>query len=109
MIGWHNTADASRIPEFVSSGQEVELWIGTHPIEMGQSVWVELTLSRADGKQLTAKQPAEWHSNNDQRNNSYWRVLLGTFGQGDRLEYRICGSRGEEQIMCTETFEFEVS
>lgn len=109
MVIWHNAPDASRIPETVATGQEVELWIGTHPIEFGQSVWVEMKLQKVDGKELSAKQPAQWHSNNEQQNNSYWLARIGTFESGDRLEYRVCGSRDDEQVDCNETYSFEVS
>jgi len=109
MVIWHNTVDASRIPEYVSAGQDVELWIGTYPIEGGQSVWVEVTLNRADGKEMTCKMPAQWHSNNEQRNNSYWLAQLGSFEAGDRVEYRVYGSRQDELVSCNDTFSFEVS
>jgi len=108
MVIWHNTVDASRIPEYVSPGQDVELWIGTYPIEGGQSVWLELTLRKADGKEMSCKMPAQWHSNNEQRNNSYWRTLLGTFEAGDRVEYRIFGSHDDELVSCDESYFFEV-
>ena len=109
MVIWHNTGDASRIPEHVTAGDEVVLWIGTHPIEPGQSVWVEMTLSKPDGRAFNAKQPALWHSNNEYRNNSYWLVSIGTFEQGDRLEYRVSGAHGESHADGDETFAFDVS
>jgi hypothetical protein len=108
MVIWHNTVDASRIPEYVTAGQEVELWIGTYPIEVEQSIWIEITLHKADGKELSCKMPAQWHSNNEQRNNSYWRAQLGSFESGDRVEYRLFGSRGDELVSCNDTFSFEV-
>jgi hypothetical protein len=109
MVIWHNTVDASRIPEYVSAGQDVELWIGTYPIEGGHSVWVEVTLNRADSKEMTCKMPAQWHSNNEQRNNSYWLAQLGSFEAGDRVEYRIYGSRKDELVSCNDTYSFEVT
>jgi hypothetical protein len=109
MVIWHNTVDASRIPEYVSAGQEVELWIGTYPIEGEQSVWLEITLYTVDGKELFCKMPAQWSSNNEQRNNSYWKMDLGAFNSGDRVEYRIFGTHGEDLVSCNDTFSFEVS
>jgi hypothetical protein len=109
MVIWHDTDDASRIPEYVSAGQDVEVWVGTYPIEGGQSVWLEVTLERPDGKEMTCKMPAQWRSNNEQRNNSYWHAQLGSFEVGDRVEYRIYGSRGEELVSCNDTYSFEVS
>lgn len=109
MIIWHNTGDASRIPENVTSGDDVVLWIGSHPIEPGQTVWVEMTLVKPNGKELTATQPATWHSNNEHRNNSYWQITIGSFEQGDHLEYRVCGSHGDERVTCNESFSFDVS
>jgi len=109
VVIWHNTVDASRIPEYVTSGQEVELWIGTYPIEGGQAVWLEITLYTVDGRELFCKMPAQWHSNNEQRNNSYWVMNLGSFDSGDRIEYRIYGSRGDELTSCNDTYSFEVA
>ena len=109
MVIWHNTVDASRIPEYVSAGQEVELWIGTYPIEGGQSVWLEITLNTVDGRELFCKMPAQWHSNSEQRNNSYWTINLGSFDSGERIEYRVYGSKGEDLVSCNDTFTFEVA
>ncbi len=109
MIIWHNTGDASRIPEHVSAGDEVVLWIGTHPIEPGQAVWVEMKLLKADGRELTATQPALWQSNSEHRNNSYWVAEIGTFDSGDRLEYCICGSCNTTRVESTESHAFDVS
>ena len=109
MVIWHNTVDASRIPEYVVAGQEVELWIGTYPIEGGQSVWMEITLRTADNREYFCKMPAQWHSNNEQRSNSYWVLSLGSFDSGDRLEYRVFGSKGDELVSCNDTFTFEVA
>lgn len=108
MVIWHNTADASRIPETVTAGQEVELWLGTYPIEGGQSVTIDMKLTRADGREMTASQPARWHSNNEQRNNSYWIAQLGTFEAGDRLEYSIKGRRGDEEVTDGQLYSFDV-
>ena len=109
MVIWHNTADASRIPETVNEGQEVELWIGTYPIEFGQSVWVEMKLRRADGREMSASQPALWHSNNEQRNNSYWLVQIGVFEQGDHLEYAVKGKHEDEEVTDGKLYSFEVA
>jgi len=108
MVIWHNTGDASRIPENVTAGDDVVLWIGTYPIELGQAVWVDMKLIKPDGRELSATQPAQWHSNNEQRNNSYWIATIGTFEPGDRVEYRVLGSHGEEQVSCNDTFSFDV-
>jgi hypothetical protein len=109
MVIWHNTVDASRIPEYVSAGQEVELWIGTYPIEGGQAVWLEITLYTVDGRELFCKMPAQWQSNSEQRNNSYWKMDLGVFNSGDRVEYRIYGAKDDELVSCSDTYSFDVS
>jgi len=109
VVIWHNTVDASRIPEYPVAGQEVELWIGTYPVEGGQSVWLEITLNTVDGRELYCKMPAQWHSNSEQRNNSYWVINLGSFDSGDRLEYRVFGAKGDELISCNETYTLEIA
>ncbi|MFH0991754.1 MAG: hypothetical protein V1799_17235 [bacterium] len=109
MVIWHNSPDASRIPEHVTSSQEVELWFGTHPIEWGQAVWVEIKLHKVDGKEIAVSLPAQWHSNNEQRNNSYWIARIGEFESGDKLEYEVHGSCGDLRVCCEEIFSFDVS
>jgi hypothetical protein len=109
MILWHNTGDASRIPENVRTGDDVILWVGTHPIEPSQSVWIHLTLRKTDGRVIKAMLPASWHSNNDQRNNSYWTTEIGSFDSGDQVEYTVSGGNAHEKVECVDLFEFDVA
>jgi hypothetical protein len=72
-------------------------------------VWLEITLYTQDGRELFCKMPAQWNSNNEQSNNSYWVMSLGSFESGDRIEYRIYGSHEDELVSCNDTFGFDVS
>jgi len=109
MLIWHNTPDASRIPETVVSGERISLWIGTYPIEPGQSVWVELNVRKRDRSEQMSKQPASWHSNDEPRHNSYWVAHVGPFELGDHVEYSARGSVGDQEAADANKYEFDVS
>ncbi len=42
MVIWHSTDDAPRTPAEVFPNDKVVLWIGSYPIEPGQTISVEL-------------------------------------------------------------------
>lgn len=108
MVIWHNTPDASRIPEVPLMGERISVWIGSYPIEPGQSVWVEFTVRNHDGKERQDKQSASWHSNDEPRHNSYWVAHIGPFESKDRVEYVVWGSIGDKTVSDPNTYEFEV-
>lgn len=88
---WHNTPDAFRSPDEVVEGVPVGLWIGTWPIEMGQYVSVEWTVT---GKGRVRKQEevqAYWQYNDDAKGNSYWLATIGPFHVNDHVEYVVKG------------------
>lgn len=109
MVVWHNTPDAARIPEVVEAGLRVSLWIGSFPIESGQSVWVELNIRKPDGTIVAKTQYAEWHSNDEGRHNSYWIVRIGEFEAGDRVEYTIHGRVRDQEVADKDSYAFDVS
>ena len=109
MVIWHNTPDASRIPQVAVAGERISLWIGTYPIEPGQSVWVEVTVRKQDGSELASKQSATWHSNDEPRHNSYWVAHVGPFESLDRVEYSVCGRIGDQEVADSNKYEFEVN
>jgi hypothetical protein len=76
---WHSTPDAPR-PERVRPGEAIELVIGSWPVELGQEVIVELTVTTPGSGSYTAELAAEWHHNAGP--NSYWRATIGPFGAG---------------------------
>ena len=108
MLIWHNTPDAARIPEVIVMGERISLWIGTYPIEPGQSVWVELTVKKPDGNVVASMQPASWHSNDEPRHNSYWVAHVGPFESRDRVEYVVRGRLGDHDAADPNKYEFEV-
>lgn len=71
---------------------KVVIWIGSYPIELGQQIVVELTVSDppAAGKKTVVH--AEWRYNDYGRNNSYWAAIVGPFGAGQVVEYSIVGT-----------------
>ncbi len=86
---WHLTSDASRVPESPSPGRAVEIWIGTWPIEEGQSVWVEYKVTRPDGATSDHRIEARWRHNAGA--NSYWLALLPGFADGEAVRYAVHG------------------
>jgi hypothetical protein len=92
MVIWHNTEDAPRTPAEVFQNDKVVLWIGSYPIEPGQSVSVELTASNKNSAASTYSVEAEWRYNDYSRNNSYWTAIIGPFKAGEKIEYKIKGS-----------------
>lgn len=87
---WHLTTDAPRRPTRVSVGETVTLHIGTWPIEIGQSVWVEYQSINRDGTSSNDMVKGNWKYNAPP--NSFWHVKLGPFLDGDRVTYTVHGS-----------------
>ena len=91
---WHLTPDAGRQPWRVTPGGSVHLRIGTWPIEARQEVLVEFHVAPASGEARSGSVRACWTENSGE--NSYWAAALGPFADGDRVTYRVAGSRGRE-------------
>lgn len=104
---WHLEADTVRSPEVVRAGENVALWIGTHPIEPGQYLKVEWRKTKTNGSHNTATVEAIWQWNEEWHSNSYWLATFGPFDEGDKIEYVIHGESAEGEIN-TQVFEFEV-
>ena len=95
MTIWHGTGDAPRPPQRIAPGQVLSLAVGTWPIELGQTVWVEWeSIGRSGATRGTTI--AAWQHNAGI--NSLWRAELGPFEDGTRLTYTIRGSRDTETV-----------
>ncbi|HQT91241.1 MAG TPA: hypothetical protein PL001_04340 [Candidatus Kryptobacter bacterium] len=92
MVIWHNTDDAPRTPAEVFPNDKVVIWIGSYPIELGQQIDVDLTISGSNSDEKKSIVHAEWRYNDYGRNNSYWAAILGPFTVGQKVEYRIIGT-----------------
>lgn len=92
MVIWHSTEDAPRTPAEVFPNDKVVLWIGSYPIELGQSIVVELKVSKMGSVEREYKVEAEWRYNDYGKNNSYWAAIIGPFKSGEAVEYRIVGT-----------------
>ncbi len=102
---WHLTPDTPRQPNRVSSGEVVNLSIGTWPIEPGQAVWVTTRVERTDGISEVSRVDAKWQRNEGA--NSYWRAEIGPFDKGDRVTYSVHGRSPAGEITGP-TFSFRV-
>jgi hypothetical protein len=67
---WHPTPEASRQPIRVTPGSPVSLHIGTRPIELGQEVTVEFSVTSWGGRMADGRAQARWVENRGE--NSYW-------------------------------------
>jgi len=86
---WHLTPETPRFPFNVSARQNVNLQLGTWPVEDGQTTWVDFRLMHPDGTEETGAVHGTWNFNRD--GNSYWFIDFGPFGDGDRVEYGLRG------------------
>lgn len=90
MVIWHLTSDTPRFPFHVSAGENVNLQLGTWPIEAGQRTWIDVRVTHPDGVEDMSRAEGTWTFNRDA--NSYWFINIGPFRDGDRVEYRLHGS-----------------
>ncbi len=97
MVIWHNTEDAPRTPAEVFQNDIVVLWIGSYPIELGQAISVEISVSNDNSVEKHYNVEAERRYNDYNRNNSYWVAVLDPFKAGEKVEYKIKGI-GRDQI-----------
>jgi len=91
MVIWHNTEDAPRTPAEVFQNDKVVLWIGSYPIEIGQAISVEISVTDRNSVLKHYDTEAEWRYNDYGKNNSYWTAIIGPFRAGEKVEYRIKG------------------
>ena len=92
MVIWHNTEDAPRTPAEVFQNDKVVLWIGSYPIELGQTISVEITVSSKASEVNSFSIETEWRYNDYARNNSYWTAIIGPFKANEKVEYKIRGT-----------------
>ena len=94
---WHGTPDAPQ-PQQFRPGEIIDIVIGTWPIEPGQEVTVELTLSSRSGvderREVVA---ATWYENAG--SNSYWRARIGPFRTTEQISYSVHGQQGGERVV----------
>ncbi len=93
---WHLTPDASRWPYRVSPGDQVNLTIGTWPIESGQAVWVTYQVEHLGGTSDASRVEGIWQYHAGV--NSYWRAELGPFVKGDRVTYTVHGRSSDGEV-----------
>lgn len=91
MVLWHDEEDTPRSPREVGAGEAVGLWIGTYPIEHGQSLAVDWQVKRPDGNTASGSVEAEWQHNDLEKSNSYWMANIGPFEEGDQVQYTVRG------------------
>jgi glucoamylase len=91
---WHteNGGDSPRISYEVPANTSVEIWIGTWPIELGQSVWIEYRQDGGNWKKI----PCNWQYNSNM--NSYWRGFIPGLPANTLVEYKVNARQGDVKI-----------
>jgi alpha-amylase/alpha-mannosidase (GH57 family) len=102
---WHLAADTPRRPWRITPGRLLSLAIGTWPIEAGQDVVVEFTVTAREGQMADGRTRASWVANRGA--NSYWTAVLGPFRDGEHVRYRVRATVRDE-VVETECFSFTV-
>lgn len=92
----HLTPDAPRSPHRVAPGERVRLFIGTWPIEPGQTVWVVYRAELPGEESLAGRLEATWQRNGAE--SSEWGVELGPFHAGARVDYTVMGRSPEGEV-----------
>ena len=93
---WHLTLDAPRAPHRVAPGERVRLFIGTWPVEPGQTVWITYEAELPSEPARTGRVQAVWQRN--QGANSEWVAELGPFPTGTRVSYTVRGGAAGEEV-----------
>lgn len=98
---WHLTPDATRFPAHPSAGENVNLRIGSRPVELGQQIALDLRRMGEPTRRLYA----QWEHN--EQGASYWYLDLGAFREGERISYEFIatGPSGSARVG---PFEFRV-
>lgn len=77
------TEPTERAPRDPMAGDDVQLNVTTWPVAPGQSAWITWKLNGVD----QTPRGAAWDHNSG--NNTYWKIDLGGFARGDRVEYTV--------------------
>ena len=80
--------------------------IGTYPIEVEQTVWVEVRIFSSAGGERRERVEAHWQEN--EGNNSYWEAVIGPFADADRVLYTVY-SRSPTKEASAPPAEFTIS
>jgi hypothetical protein len=102
---WHLAPDTPLFPAHPSARENVNLQIGSWPVQPHQEVWAVFSVVHSDGSRDHGRASAAWDRNEGA--DSYWSVDLGSFAEGDRVEYRVLG-RDPSSEASAGPFHFEV-
>ncbi|MGD9101424.1 MAG: glycoside hydrolase family 31 protein, partial [Anaerolineae bacterium] len=100
---YYSTEPTERYPRDPVAGETVYIKLTTWPIESGQWAWIEWT---KNGVSQTAVN-ASWKYNSG--NNSYWEANMGSFSQGDVINYTVKANRYGSNTKSIGPFEFTVT
>jgi alpha-amylase/alpha-mannosidase (GH57 family) len=99
----HLEADTPRMPPRPSAHEPVRLRIATWPITPGQSVWVTFRVGDRPTKRTVR---ATWVENREA--DSFWEAELGTYVDGDRVEYSVVGEDRDKNPAAAGPYAFHV-
>jgi hypothetical protein len=92
---WHLTPDTPRTPHHLNAGEQATVRIGTYPIEVEQTVWVEIRTFSPGGGERHECVATRWQEN--EGNNNYWETVIGPFADADRVIYTVYGRSPTEE------------
>lgn len=103
----HGTRETPRFPKVVVAGHDVVLTVATLPKKRGKAfLWVNYDVTHLDGSKETRKTAGNWTHN--AKAYSFWAVSLGSFRDGDKVDYLISLQGDEGAIIGSQKFSFAV-
>ncbi|MFB1081608.1 TIM-barrel domain-containing protein [Jeotgalibacillus sp. JSM ZJ347] len=103
MDGLYDSKPTERTPRDPVEGQEVSIQVTTWPVEPGQATWVTWT------KNGVVQPVVNGDFKYNDGNNTYWEIDLGTFLQGDVIEYTVRADQDGANEKNLGSFEFTVT
>jgi hypothetical protein len=84
---WHLAPDTPLFPAHPSARENVNLQIGSWPVQPHQEVWAVFSVVHSDGSRDHGRASAAWDRNEGA--DSYWSVDLGSFEVGPKIHLAI--------------------
>ncbi|WP_205600796.1 TIM-barrel domain-containing protein [Gracilibacillus sp. YIM 98692] len=101
--GLYDVKPTERSPRDPVAGEEVSINVTTWPVEPGQATWVTWTKNGVEQPVVNG----DFKYN--EGNNTYWEINLGTFSQGDKIEYTVHADKDGTNEKTIGSFNFTVT
>lgn len=101
--GLYDVKPTERYPRDPEAGENVYIKVTTWPVEPGQATWV--TWTKNGEKQPVINGDFKYNDGN----NTYWEIDLGSFSQGDKIEYAVHANKEGANEKTVGSFDFTVT